>query len=104
MSDGMDCDCGAYGECECGCGADWTDQRVYDLQYEVKYLRKTLNDLLNDCINFDTGTLTPLYMENASRVLKEVNIVEKESEVEQLRKDLAQCQLTLNFANVKYNK
>jgi len=28
-----------------------------------------LNDLLNDCINFDGGTLTPIFMENASKVL-----------------------------------
>ena len=41
----MDCDCGAYGECECGCGADWTDQRVYDLQDEVKELKATIVEL-----------------------------------------------------------
>ena len=45
MSNGIDCECGAYGECECGCGADWTDQRVYDLQDEVKQLKATIVEL-----------------------------------------------------------
>jgi hypothetical protein len=45
MSNGEGCDCGAYGECECGCGADWTDQRVYDLQDEVKELKATIVEL-----------------------------------------------------------
>jgi hypothetical protein len=40
MSDGMDCNCGAYGEHECCCGADWTTQEVYDLREEVKQLRE----------------------------------------------------------------
>jgi hypothetical protein len=40
MSDGMDCNCGAYGEHECGCGVDWTTQEVYDLREEVKQLRE----------------------------------------------------------------
>ena len=71
----MDCTCAAYGECECGCGADWTDQRVYDLQDEVVIFRDALNDLLNDCINFDGTTLTPVFMENASKVLRRENIL-----------------------------
>jgi hypothetical protein len=36
MSDGKDCKCSAYGEHECGCGADWTPQEVYDLRAQVK--------------------------------------------------------------------
>jgi hypothetical protein len=40
MSDGIDCNCGAYSEHECGCGADWTTQEVYDLLEEVKQLRE----------------------------------------------------------------
>lgn len=32
---GMDCTCSAYGESECGCGADWTDARIYKLQAEI---------------------------------------------------------------------
>jgi len=66
---GQGCECGAYGECECGCGADWTPREVYELRDEVTVLRKALNDLLNDCINFDGSTLTPIFMENASKVL-----------------------------------
>jgi len=41
MSNGEGCICNAYGECECACDADWTDQRVYDLQDEVSALRKS---------------------------------------------------------------
>jgi hypothetical protein len=40
MSDGIDCNCSAYGEHECCCGADWTTQEVYDLREEVKQLRE----------------------------------------------------------------
>jgi len=69
MSDGEGCVCYAYGESECACGVDWTEQRVYDLQDEIVLLRKALNDLLNDCINFDGAALTPVFMENASNVL-----------------------------------
>ena len=68
-TEGQGCECGAYGEHECGCGADWTPNEVYELRDEVTVLRKALNDLLNDCINFDGGTLTPIFMENASKVL-----------------------------------
>jgi len=41
MSNGEGCDCAAWSESECGCGVDWTDQRVYDLQDEVTALRKS---------------------------------------------------------------
>jgi hypothetical protein len=73
MSDGEGCVCYAYSESECGCGVDWTEQIVYDLRDEVAIFRNALNDLLNDCINFDDGTLTPVFMENASNVLKRGN-------------------------------
>jgi len=68
-TEGQGCICSAYGEMECACGADWTPREVYELRDEVTVLRKALNDLLNDCINFDGGTLTPIFMENASKVL-----------------------------------
>lgn len=29
---GKGCVCGAYGQCECGCGVDWTDPEVYKLR------------------------------------------------------------------------
>jgi len=45
MSNGYRCECGAYGEHECGCGADWTDQRVYDLQDEVVRLEAIIVEL-----------------------------------------------------------
>jgi len=36
MADGKDCKCWAHGECECGCGADWTPQEIYDLRSKLK--------------------------------------------------------------------
>ncbi len=27
---GKDCTCAAHGECECGCGADWSDNHGYN--------------------------------------------------------------------------
>ena len=42
MSDGIDCICGAQGESECGCGADWTPHEVYELREENKMLREML--------------------------------------------------------------
>ena len=47
MSDGMDCICSAYGPSECGCGADWTPQIVYDLRDENKRLRIALMKIAN---------------------------------------------------------
>ncbi len=54
MADGADCKCGAYGEHECGCGVDWTDGRVYDLEDKLEeaavtiaVLRKMLKGFLN---------------------------------------------------------
>ena len=32
---GMDCCCAAHGECECGCGADWTPTEVYKLRETI---------------------------------------------------------------------
>ena len=39
MANGKGCECGARGECECGCGVDWTPQEVYDLRTENAVLR-----------------------------------------------------------------
>lgn len=44
MSNGKGCICGAYGECECGCGADWTPQEIYDLRKKVAELEAELKD------------------------------------------------------------
>lgn len=31
---GEECQCSAYNESECGCGADWTPREVYELREE----------------------------------------------------------------------
>ena len=33
--DGRDCQCAAFGSCECGCDADWTPAEVYRLRAEI---------------------------------------------------------------------
>ena len=42
---GMDCICSAYGQCECGCGADWTDPKVYELQRVVDGQKRVMLQL-----------------------------------------------------------
>lgn len=37
----------------------------------IELLEEALTDLLNDCINFDGSKLTDVFMEKASKVLKE---------------------------------
>jgi hypothetical protein len=44
MSDGKGCKCFAYGKYECGCGADWTPQEIYDLRERVKELEAELKN------------------------------------------------------------
>ena len=45
MSDGIDCKCAAHNESECGCGADWTPQEVYDLRAENQRLKDAIRRL-----------------------------------------------------------
>jgi hypothetical protein len=76
MSNGIRCICAAYGECECACGADWTDQRVYDLQEEVAILQEAVNALLSmlppQTIN-DLNFLAPEVLSINPEVLKKIN-------------------------------
>ena len=65
MANGEGCTCNAYGECECGCGADWTPQEVYDLRdkltsalerekvliHRLKYAEKIMVEMENEMIN-----------------------------------------------------
>ena len=44
---GKGCTCCAYGESECGCGVDWTDPEVYELQAKVDKYEKALKLLAN---------------------------------------------------------
>ena len=72
MSNGIGCICAAYGECECACGADWTDQEVYDLREEVAGLRKALYELLKYCYQFNSGEaflITDEVIKNAAAAL-----------------------------------
>lgn len=39
---GKGCVCGAYGQCECGCGVDWTDPEIYKLRQTVSELEENL--------------------------------------------------------------
>ena len=43
---GKGCECSAHNWSECGCGVDWTDPRIYELQAEVERLKGLLSDLL----------------------------------------------------------
>ena len=52
MSDGKGCKCGAYGSNECGCGADWTPQEVYDLRERVRVLEEALKNI-SDAVDFE---------------------------------------------------
>ena len=37
---GKGCQCNAYGESECACGADWTDPEIYRLRNMINELRQ----------------------------------------------------------------
>lgn len=37
---GKGCQCYAYGESECNCGADWTDPEIYRLRNAINELRR----------------------------------------------------------------
>ena len=41
---GMDCECMARGESECGCAADWTPKEVYKLRKKVAELELALSN------------------------------------------------------------
>lgn len=40
-------------------------------QAKIEALKLALNNLLNDCINFERGELTPIFQEEATKVLQE---------------------------------
>jgi hypothetical protein len=51
---GKGCKCGAYSESECGCSCvDWTDERVYKLEYELKSCHVIINKLQHFAIEHD---------------------------------------------------
>ena len=39
---GQDCECCAYSEVECSCGADWTDPMIYKQEKELTSLKAQL--------------------------------------------------------------
>lgn len=69
MADGAGCTCNALCESECGCGADWTTQEVYDLR-----------KLLEDRMSGETSTARLEEVETENRRLT--------AQVELLKEDL----------------
>lgn len=47
---GQDCNCHAYGENECGCGADWTPSEVYELREKLA-AERALADRLHGALD-----------------------------------------------------
>ena len=45
VADGNNCKCFAYSESECDCSADWTDERVYQLQTELDEAQQLINSV-----------------------------------------------------------
>jgi hypothetical protein len=43
---GEECQCSAYNESECGCGADWTPREVYELRDKAERYRLEANSLM----------------------------------------------------------
>ena len=43
---GKGCQCHAHDQSECGCDADWTDERIYKLQAEVERLHNYIKRVL----------------------------------------------------------
>ena len=51
MSDGQGCQCGAHGECECGCrGIDWRSEREVQLEGFLDRLIDTSVHPVDGCI------------------------------------------------------
>jgi len=44
---GEECQCSAYNESECGCGADWTPREVYELREQRDRLAEELKEAQN---------------------------------------------------------
>lgn len=53
---GKDCTCMAHGECECGCGADWTPREVYRLREHVKEIESELEKYKYICEHYELIT------------------------------------------------
>lgn len=56
MADGIGCQCGAYGECECGCpDVDWTPQELIDARGQIKYLKNLLEEVRYETQQYSEG-------------------------------------------------
>ena len=51
---GQDCNCHAYGENECGCGADWTPSEVYELREKLAAERALADRLAEALMSTDS--------------------------------------------------
>ena len=42
--EGIDCQCAAFGKCECACGADWTPAETYRIRIAINDLWDAIRD------------------------------------------------------------
>ena len=55
---GQDCECSAYSESECGCGADWTPSEVYELREKLA-AERALADRLAEAATKSSNVIGP---------------------------------------------
>ena len=56
---GSYCSCGALGECECACDADWTPKEQYELQNKVEELETKLLCMI-EYVERDCACMIPI--------------------------------------------
>ena len=61
-ADGVDCQCHARSASECGCDADWTSGRVYELEAELADLRQVAQGLRADVVELTMHHRNALYL------------------------------------------
>jgi hypothetical protein len=66
---GEDCKCHARSKSECGCDADWTDPRVYELQHENDALSRTIVVLRDVIEKYETRLSENLELKAAKRAI-----------------------------------
>ena len=79
---GEDCECGAYAQFECGCGADWTDPEIYELR------QKLVNLLIENAEMKQELTIEHLNPNRRQEIIRLDKIIEELIEI-LLTKDLS---------------